>query len=640
MIVAETGLLTEFLGKLFGERLSDAVALLKGRRAEASPETVRVLLRLAARRPGGSMLDYLNLYNLWNNLERPPLKPNTTRKSVQLLADFTANDLPPYLELYCAAWGIDAHVEVPAYDSVEHEALHADSALYTRAVDLIVVCLSEHWLRRYFGLGALVSESQYNQAQSILASILETLEANSGAQILVANFPGPAYTSPGGMVSAGGHMGQSLATLRLNHWLADYDSPRVHVVDLAAALFAAGGATTVGTTNFLRAKMAFEPAGVLAATREISSAIAHLCGKSYRAVVTDWDNTLWGGEVAEVGASDVVCSHDTPNGLAYRMVQQYLKGLKPLGVLLAAASRNDPAVESVFEENPDMVLELDDFASTQVSFMPKGDAIGRVSEALGFGAEYMVFLDDNLFELTQALCEHPNLDVLLAGPEPEETLRTLSQAQIGTALYLSEEDLERSNRAQALRRQREQQTAFADFDAFLQSIDIRLTFAPYNESNKLRVLQMFHKTNQFNLTTRRHDEGALDALIGNGAQVAVVSYEDAFGPQGVIAVVVLQPESERARIESWLMSCRVLNRTVERAIFSWILDHADGSVIIGEYIPTEKNGLVRELYADLGFHREPAGSEGESEYWIYDRSAEVQAPRHFTRIEDLCMQPG
>src|SRR5439155_10811132 len=113
--------------------------------------------------------------------------------------------------------------------------------------------------------------------------------------------------------------------------------------------------------------------------------------------------------------------------------------------------------------------------------------------------------------------------------------------------------------------------------------------------------QMFQKTNQSNLTPRRHGEADLRRLLAAGATTRVFSYEDAFGSQGMISVATLVPDGDAVRIESWLMSCRVLNRTVEQAVFAWIVEQAAGRDVVGEYLPTEKNGLVRDLFRSLGF---------------------------------------
>ena len=631
----DVSLLSAFLSKLFGEGVSSAVPVVRRAVDEGSAGLAKTMLRLAALHPGGSSMDYLQLHNLWLNMGCPALKPNATARNVVLLTDFTADNMLPFLRLFCAARGVAAEIRLPTFDSVEQQALDPGSSLYEGRPDTILLCLSEHWLRRYFGTEAMVGREQVAKACQSLGTIVEAIQSGGEADVLVGNFAGQANPTPGGTVSGQDAVGWRQAVSEVNADLASQALDRVHVVDLATAISLAGGAGALGNLSYLRAKIAFEPAGVVASGREFASAIAHLAGKTHRAVVTDWDNTLWGGEVAEVGALGVVCGHDSPDALGYRMVQLYLRGLRSLGVVLAAASRNDPSTESVFAGNPDMALSLDDFASVQVSFEPKSESIRRIAEDLNFGTEYMVFLDDSLFEIAEALVRHPHLDAIRAGPGPEETLTALARARIANALFVSAADVQRADRLRALKQQRRRRASFSSLADFLKSIDIRLRFSPLDEANQQRILQMFQKTNQFNLTTRRHQASDLARLEALGAKIAGVSYEDSFAPQGIISVVVLLPEQDHVRIESWLMSCRVLNRTVEQAVFEWILCHADGKSVLGEYVPTEKNALVRDLYERFGFRRVGRDEAAGAERWLYTPGdAPPPSASHFARVED------
>ncbi len=66
-------------------------------------------------------------------------------------------------------------------------------------------------------------------------------------------------------------------------------------------------------------------------------------------------------------------------------------------------------------------------------------------------------------------------------------------------------------------------------------------------------------------------------------------------------------------IDTWLMSCRVLGRKVEHMVLREILAHAREAGIrklVGVYKPTDRNKLVIDHYAKLGFtkaHEEESG---------------------------------
>jgi FkbH-like protein len=631
MKVTTQQLINEALPLLLSGKPAQAVSLLEANAAPDVPPQYLSILRLAILQTAQPLLYYLRLNNLWSKLGRPALKPNPSSRKLSLLCDYTTDGLRPLLSLFAAAVGVDAAVEAAPFDSVEQLAIDPTSPLVVTSNHVVLVSLSEYWLTRYLGSNALVTQESVDHVKDVISNIIAGLQARSPGQILFTNFAGRAYPMPGGQAAFGTQMGWNRAILQLNHWLGEVAHSGVHVVDLAETLFAAGGRASVGRTSYLRSKMVFESAGTIAAAREIAIAVGHVSGKTHRAIVTDWDNTLWGGEVAEAGSHGVVCGLDNPDGLAYHRFQHFLKGLKSMGVLLAGASRNDPKVQEIFTENHDLPLKLEDFASLQVGFAPKSESVRRVSEDLGFGPEFMVFVDDSVFELTEVISAHPWIDVVKAGPDAEATLRSFSDTRFFNALSLSKEDLERSQAATILKQQRDFRSNFQSIEDFLRAIDIHLEAAPLSTQNIQRVAQMFQKSNQFNLTTRRHTEKDLLEMQRQGANITAFSYRDAFGPQGLISVIVTWKDADCVRIDSWLMSCRVLNRTVEQAVLAWIVEEANGLPILGEFIPTQKNGLVRDLYARFGFQLVARDAETKAELWRF-QEPQSNVTQHYVNL--------
>lgn len=627
-----SSLLIEYVAALFGREPARAVALLEGAAGRSAGET-RSMLRLALHRPVPSLLHWVKLQNVWTRLGGPMLKPNPVEKRLLLLTDFTAEGLAPAIALASAAYGVKTEVSLPPFDSVEQTIL--SGPFPEPGPDLVALLLSEEWLRRQLGSSPLVSRERVRATQQRLLDLLSMLRERCGADLLVANFPGPTYASPSGTARTGGLLGWSLAVAQLNAALADLGATRTYVLDLADAIFGVGGRLGLGRASFWRARMAYEPLGAVAVARATAAAVASLAGKSHRALLTDWDNTLWGGEVAEVGASGIVCGPDTADGLAFGRVQQRLRGLKATGVLLGAVSRNDPQVVETLKQNHELTLVPSDFATLQVSWDPKSTGVARAAQDLGFGPEFMVFLDDSLFEIAEVLGAHPDIDVVLAGSDPQSTLERLGESPFFTTVHLVADDLERSERAAALRQQRERSTSFASLEEFLREIRIRLHVSPLSAANAERVVQLLQKSNQFNLTTRRHGRADLELFGQRGGSVWAFAYEDAFGHQGIISVVVLIPEEGALRIDSWVMSCRVLNRTVEFAVFAHILARAGDRRVIGEYIPTERNGLVRGHYDALGFQLVSRREDPPGEVWAYERGAGKAPPPHqVTLVED------
>ncbi len=627
--------LSEFLEAFHGYDTAHALKVLNGNLSGAGIDETAAMLRMAIHRPLQPMMTVFQTLNIWKKLGKPSLKPFDVHCRLVLLSDANVDGLVPLVELFCAAYGITVRASPTDFDSVEQTVLDPDSILYAAHPDITVLLLSDRWLQRHFGSASLIDADAVESAVECVDKLVDTIRSGWEGEMLVGTIPGRPHSPPAGLVTFNGAMGWDLALLRFNLGIAESLAGRARLVNLGVAVTIAGGAAVLGRDNFLRARAPLEPPGTQAVAREIASAIASVYGKTHRALVTDWDNTLWGGEVAEAGSHGLVCGQETPEGLGYYLLQEYLKNLRPLGILLAGVSRNDPGVARVLEDNTELVLSADDFASLRIGFGPKSDAVEQVSKDLGFGPEFMVFVDDDLFEIAEVMSAHPAIDVVKAGVDPLATLSSLSEARFFNAVFLSEDDVERGGRVESLQKQRKTSSTFSNIDDFLRRIDIHVCVAHLNEKNVTRVEQMFQKTNQFNLTTRRHRLKDLRDIVERGGKVLVFSYEDSFGSQGIVASVVLVHESETWHIESLLMSCRVLNRTVEQAVMDYVFRNCPGKKIVGEYRPTNKNAMVRDYYENLGFTRETGGDDEDSTFWVFDpKTCQPVEMKHFVVLLD------
>lgn len=152
-----------------------------------------------------------------------------------------------------------------------------------------------------------------------------------------------------------------------------------------------------------------------------------------------------------------------------------------------------------------------------------------------------------------------------------------------------------------------------------------------------RVVQLINKSNQFNLTMRRYTEAEVLAVMEDqdafGLQLRLI---DRFGDNGVIAIVIgRRAGGADLVIDTWLMSCRVLGRHVEEATLDLIARQArllDARRLIGEYIPTKKNGMVKDHYARLGFAAMETTAAGGSRA-VLDLPSFVAAPS-FIHLEE------
>jgi FkbH-like protein len=311
-----------------------------------------------------------------------------------------------------------------------------------------------------------------------------------------------------------------------------------------------------------------------------------------------------------------------------------LKGLADRGIVLAIASKNNPAdALEVFEKNPDMVLRIDDFGAAEICWDPKGTTIRRLAQTLNLGLDSFVFFDDNPAEREQVRQAVPEVEVVDVPEDPAEYALALQAGLYFETTGLTDEDRQRTGLYAVERKRRELEASATSLDDYLRSLAMRGEVRAIDETDLSRVEQLLAKTNQFNLTTRRHSRDTVSELLAAPNALGVtLRLRDRFGDHGLVAVMIVVPAGEAhahaARIDTWLMSCRVIGRTAEQFLLGVVLERCRRlgyKNLIGEYIPTKKNALVAALYEELGFERKGAHSDSSSMFFelALDRAVNV-----------------
>jgi FkbH-like protein len=339
-------------------------------------------------------------------------------------------------------------------------------------------------------------------------------------------------------------------------------------------------------------------------------------GRSFKCLVLDLDNTLWGGVIGDDGMEGIELGQGSPLGEAYAAFQDYARELSRRGVILAVCSKNDEAnALEPFEKHPEMVLRRGDISSFVANWSDKPGNIRAIAEELNIGLDALVFVDDNPFERNLVRQELPMVAVPEVSDDPADYPVALSDAGYFEGLAVTDEDRERTSQYQGNKARDALKTSATDLPAYLRGLEMRLIVREFDRIGLQRIVQLINKSNQFNLTTRRYTDEDVIAIMTDpaafGLQLRLV---DRFGDNGVIAIVIgrLQPNKD-LQIDTWLMSCRVLGRQVEATtlnVISLAARKLGARRLIGEYIPTKKNGMVKDHYAKLGFtvtETDPAG---------------------------------
>jgi FkbH-like protein len=264
-----------------------------------------------------------------------------------------------------------------------------------------------------------------------------------------------------------------------------------------------------------------------------------------------------------------------------------------------------------------MVLKRHDVASFIANWNDKASNLRAIAEELNIGIDSLVFLDDNPFERSLVRRELPTVAVPEIGEDPAIFAQTLADAGYFEALAVTEEDRARTDQYQGNRQRERMRASTTDLDSYLRSLEMELIWRRFDKLGLQRVVQLINKTNQFNLTTRRYTEEDMLAVMQDGGAFGLqLRLVDRFGDNGIIAIVIGKMNGEDdLLIDTWLMSCRVLGRQVEPTTLNLIAEAAKrlgARRLIGEYLPTKKNGMVKDHYGKLGFTALETRQDGSS----------------------------
>ncbi len=329
-------------------------------------------------------------------------------------------------------------------------------------------------------------------------------------------------------------------------------------------------------------------------------------GRSFKCLVLDLDNTLWGGVVGDDGLDGLVLGQGSALGEAHLAFQDYARELSRRGVILAVCSKNDEAnAVEPFDRHPEMLLRRADIACFKANWSDKATNLRAIAQELNIGLDSLVFVDDNPFERNLVRQELPMVAVPELTDDPASYAATIADAGYFESVTISKEDLSRAAQYQANQARAAERGAATDLPAYLRGLEMRLIWKTFDRLGLSRIVQLINKTNQFNLTTKRYTEAEiLDVMADDRAFGLQLRLLDRFGDNGIIAIVIGRLTGTDCQIDTWLMSCRVLGRGVEAATLNLIAAQAaamGAERLIGTYIPTAKNPMVADHYQKLGF---------------------------------------
>jgi len=542
---------------------------------------------------------------------------------IRFLRSFTVEPALPLLRAGALVLGIDIEPVVADFGVYAQEILDPQSATYSSAPNVVVLALQtrdiapELWTR-----GPVASADALAAARTRVVdefrSYITTFRSRSQAELIVHGLECLPVAQTG-ILDNQGPSGQIETTQLINHDLMRLCKEQgAYFLDYDGLVARYGRRSWLDERRWLDARLPISSGALPALADEWLRFICPIAGRSAKCLVCDLDNTLWGGVVGEDGYDGIKLDGEYPGG-AFQALQRAILDIADRGVILAIASKNNAEdALHVLREHPGMLLRPDRFAAIRINWNPKAQSLREIAKELNIGIDSLVFLDDNPVERAHIRHEVPEVTVLELPEDPMAYADTLRACPLFERLRLSAEDRERGNYYAVQRQRSELQAAMGSPDDYLRKLETVATVGRADELTIPRIAQLTRKTNQFNLTTRRYSDEEIAALSASpDAGVYWLKVADRFGDNGLVGVAILKFHDGKSELDTFLLSCRVIGRTVETAFLSRLREEArshNAGNLTAWFLPTAKNEPTKDFLPKNGFRlveETPTGSRWE-----------------------------
>ena len=553
-------------------------------------------------------------------IRRELLADKSTRiqKKIAILGGSTTSEIRDMLDLFLLDQGIEAEFYESDYNNYWQDVMFDDPKLIRFQPDIIFIHTTS---RNLTNLPELTDKSdiiqrKLNEVFETLRMMWDKIAETYHCTVIQNNYERPWYRLLGNRDIFDEH-GCSNFAAKLNEKLYEYARSHhnfyINDIDFLSASYG------LQKWNDPYYWYMYKCVPALPAVPEFAFNLANIIksiyGKNKKALVTDLDNTLWGGIIGEDGPENIEIGQETPVGQLYSEFQAYIKAHKAFGTLLAVDSKNDMEGALAGLNRPDSILKPEDFLIIKANWEPKDKNIREIAQELNIGTDAIVFLDDNPAERHIVHVQVPDASVPEIG-QPQDYLTTLDRSGFFEMTNFTEDDIQRSEMYKANIRRIHQEAAFTNYQDYLLSLEMQAEIKSFSALYLPRIAQLTNKSNQFNLTTKRYTEAELTDMAEDPNCITLYGkLSDKFGDNGLVTVVCGHVDENVLHIDLWLMSCRVLKRDMEYAMMDELVKCCQRNgidTIRGYYYPTKKNKMVSDFYGQMGFTKINEDNEGNS----------------------------
>lgn len=531
------------------------------------------------------------------------------KKKIAVLGGSTTNDIVAAMELFLLDNGIEPEFYQSEYAQYWQDAMFPNEALDSFKPDIIFVHTTNRNITAYPEISDdadTVSGKLSNEFERF-KNMWASLKQRFRCPIIQNNFEMPFYRLLGNKDCSDIH-GRTNFLTRLNTLFYEYaqntDSFYINDINYISADYGLKKWSDPLFWNMYKYAMCLDAIPTFAFN--VANIIKSIFGKNKKALALDLDNTLWGGVVGDDGVDGIEIGQETGVSQSYYEFQSYIKQLKSLGIILTVCSKNDYENAVAGLNHPEGALKPDDFIIIKANWENKDRNIEQTAAELNILPEAIVFVDDNPAEREivkaqlKGVCA-PTMDGV------ENYITTIDRSGFFEVTAFSDDDLKRNEMYKANAMRATQQASFADYSEYLKSLEMTAYIDDFLPVYIARITQLTNKSNQFNVTTKRYTQSEMDEVFKSDRYIRLYGkLIDKFGDNGVVSVVIGQKDGDTLDIDLWLMSCRVLKRDMELAMLDTLVEKCKEQgvkTVIGHYYPTQKNGMVKDLFKRFGFNK-------------------------------------
>jgi FkbH-like protein len=543
-----------------------------------------------------------------------------------ILRSFTVEPILPLLRAEAFSYGIDLEIQVGDFNTYVQDIVDAQSSLYRFEPNAVILAVragdvAPDLAGKFADQSPEVAQQAADRVASGYEQWVTSFRQRSQSALIIHALERPTPASLG-VLDSQSESGQSGLIRQINRELRRIASAQrgIYILDYDALVARYGSEHWHDERKWQMARLPIAADHLLHMAREWMRFLVPLTGRTAKCLVVDLDNTLWGGIIGEDGMTGIKVSAEYP-GASFQALHRALLDLSRKGILLAICSKNnlDDAMEAL-EKHPGMLVQPKDFAAMRINWGDKTQNLREIADELNIGVDSLAFLDDNPFEREQVRAALPEIAVIDISSNPLEYAAAVRDCPVFERLTLSAEDQQRTAMYAGQRQRAGAEQTFQTKEDFFRFLEQEADLEPVTDLTLARVAQLTQKTNQFNVTTRRYSEPQIAEMSKQrGCNIFSIKIRDRFGDHGLVGVSITRDEGEQCEIDTFLLSCRVIGRTVETALLAHLAKSAAErgcQRLIGWFLPTKKNAPARDFYRQHGFveHRkDDAGT-----LWVLD----------------------